>query len=76
MNRQVWSSVLDGRYTVEVIEQEIGQPRLVIRDDANGSKIIHVEETHWDYEPRWGADISDVTRWQERAVAFIDGLPT
>lgn len=67
----VWSSTLDGRYTVKVIWTEPYRGELSIADEAI---VLHREPVNLAYNAQFGPDVDDVASWQEAAIAFVDKL--
>lgn len=69
----VWASELDERYLVEV--QRLGPDTglLVAFDHNNDDQVIHEEEVSLAYGAVFGPDIEDVTAWQDRIEAIVDG---
>lgn len=83
----VWWSRLDGRYQIEV--QRLSEPQLTpdgveVPDDAyrgtlcifdrqQDDQLIHEEPVPIAYGAPFGADISDVAVWQQKALEVIDG---
>ena len=67
----LWASVLDGQYVVEVQHIDTNEYLLCIFDDETG-EAIYSEPTTVTIEPRWGPDVTDVARWQDRAAELVD----
>ena len=67
----VWSSMLDGKYTVKVIWTAPYCGELTI---ANGAAVLHREPLNLAYNAQFGPDVDDVASWKESAMAFVDKL--
>jgi hypothetical protein len=67
----VWSSTLDGKYTVKVIRTALYRGELSI---ADGATVLHRESVTLSYDALFGPDMDDVASWHEAAIAFVDKL--
>ena len=67
----VWSSRLDGRFTVKVIWIAPYRGELTI---ADGAIVLYREPVSLSYNAQFGPDVDDVRSWQESAIAFVDKL--
>ena len=68
---EIWTSMLDGRYTVAVHRLAPYRGELTILD---GKAIIHRQEVSLMYGALFGPDVDDVATWQEIATKVVDGL--
>jgi hypothetical protein len=66
----VWSSMLDGRYAIEVRRIRPYRGRLTI---AEGDRILFRKEVGLAFDALFGPDVEDVATWQEEALRFVDG---
>lgn len=67
----VWSSTLDGRYTVKVIWTASYRGELSIADEAT---VLRREPVTLSCNSKFGLDVREVASWQEAAIAFVDKL--
>lgn len=70
-----WWSRLDDKYLVEVqyaIDGDGYQGELCIFDHDDDMKLFFHEPTGISYAARFGADVLDVERWQDRAAEVVD----
>ncbi len=67
----VWSSMLDGKYTVKVTRIAPYRGELTI---AEGNNMLHREDVLLSFDALFGPDVADVASWQESAIAFVDKL--
>lgn len=67
----VWSSMLDGKYTVTVTRTAPYRAELTI---AEGANVLHRESVGLSFDALFGPDVADVASWQEIAVRFVDNL--
>jgi hypothetical protein len=67
----VWSSMLDGEFTVKVIWSAPYRGELTIADEAT---VLQREPVSLAYNAQYGPDGDDVAAWQEAAIAFVDKL--
>lgn len=67
----VWSSLLDGRYTVAVrrIRPYVGELTLTAAD-----RVLLRKEVGLAYDALFGPDMDDVATWQAEAMRFVDDL--
>jgi hypothetical protein len=68
----IWASTLDDKYLVQVQRTAHYSGALCIFD---GEKTLLEQPVGLSYGAAFGPDISDVSDWEQRAVAFIDALP-
>ena len=68
---EIWTSVLDGRYTVAVHRLGPYRGELTLRD---GNRLIHRRKVTLMYGAIFGPDVVDVSAWQDIATAVVDGL--
>ena len=68
----VWSSTLDGRYTINVMRTGPYRAELAI---AEGANVLHREPVGLSFDALFGPDVADVASWQEIATTFVDNLP-
>ena len=68
---QIWSSILDGRYTVAVHRLGRYCGELTIQDST---RLIHREEVALMYGALFGPDVADVSTWQHIATTVVDSL--
>ena len=66
----VWTSTLDGRYTVTITRTHTYQGELVISD---GNQKLHQQTVGLMYGAIFGPDIDDVQSWQQIAMEIVDG---
>jgi hypothetical protein len=73
MNAILWSGTLDNRYecTVEHTSQYKGQLRIF---DNQTDSVLLIEEVGVSYGATFGADMGDVSDWQNRCSEFIDSM--
>lgn len=69
MNEKVWGARLDNTYDCEVVVNENDEYRLRI---IEGDLVLYDQATNCEYEPVFGADVSDVMRWENEIITFID----
>jgi hypothetical protein len=69
-NDLVWTSLLDGRYTVAVTRTTPYCGELTI---AEGANVLFRKEVSLAYDARFGPDVADVVSWQCDVITFIDG---
>jgi hypothetical protein len=67
----VWSSVLDGRFTIKVIWIAPYRGKLTIADEVT---VLYREPVTLSYNAQFGPDVDDVLSWQDSAIAFVDKL--
>lgn len=67
----VWAGMLDHKYIVEV-QRTLGHSRLCLFDLKG--MLIHHEETNVSFSAVFGADVSDIAGWKDRAASIVDGL--
>lgn len=65
----IWTSLLDGRYTVAVRRLAHYKGELTICDE---SKVLNRQEVSLMFDARFGPDIDDVRCWEFLAVKFVD----
>jgi hypothetical protein len=70
-DEQVWTSILDGRFTVTVTRTAPHRGELTISD---AHKMLHREPVDLMSDALSGPDICDVELWQERAIGFVGCL--
>jgi hypothetical protein len=68
---KVWSSTLDGRYTVKVARTAHYHGELTIADEQN---VLYRQAVGLSYNSLFGPDVDDVATWQEIATKFVDNL--
>lgn len=66
----VWTSLLDGRYTVAVRRIRPYHGELTITE---GDRVQLREEVGLSFDALFGPDVSDVAAWQRVALRFVDG---
>lgn len=66
----VWAMVLDGKYVVEI--QRINHANYLCLFEIEG-RFLHVEPTNVAFGAMFGPDVSDVAKWEERALEIVDG---
>jgi hypothetical protein len=66
----VWAMVLDGKYAVEI--QRIHHGSYLCLFEVGG-RFLHGEPTNVAFGAMFGPDVSDVAKWEERAVKIVDG---
>jgi hypothetical protein len=69
--KEIWSSMLEGRYTVTVHWLRPYRGKLTIWE---GEKLIHSQKLALMYHAVFGPDVDDVATWQEIATTVVDGL--
>lgn len=67
----IWTSTLDGRYTVAVRRLAESRGELTIHD---GDKLLHREEVGLAYGAIFGPDVDDLGKWQDIATKVVDNL--
>ena len=67
----VWSSMLDGRYTIHVTRTGPYRAELTI---AEGANVLHREPVGLSFDALFGPDVAYAASWQESAVRFVDNL--
>jgi len=67
----VWSSTLDGKYTVKVIWIAPYRGELTIADEAT---VLHREPVSVSSNSEFGLGVGEIASWQEAAIAFVDKL--
>jgi hypothetical protein len=67
----VWSSTLDGKYTVKVIWIAPNRGELSIADEAT---VLHREPVSVSSPSEFGLGVGEIASWQEAAIAFVDKL--
>jgi hypothetical protein len=67
----VWSSMLDGKYTVEVTRTAPYRAELTI---ADGRNVLHRQPVGHCFDALFGPDLDDVHSWQATAIRFVDDL--
>jgi hypothetical protein len=67
---EIWTSMLDGRYTVTVHRLAPYRGELTILD---GTAMIHRQEVALMYGALFGPDVDDVAAWQDIATEVVDG---
>lgn len=68
---EIWSSILDGRYTLTVHRVRPYRGELTIRE---GNRVVHQREVTLMYGATFGPDVDDVATWQKTALTVVDGL--
>lgn len=76
---EVWSTLLDKRYKIEVTRTSPYRGQLVIFDTylssgAPGSTVMLSKPVGLMYDALFGPDVDDVMNWQQTAIEFVDGL--
>jgi hypothetical protein len=66
----VWAAVIDRKFIVEVQRRNQGACLCLFGVDG---KCLHVEPTALAFGEVFGADVSDVAGWQDRAQQLVDG---
>jgi hypothetical protein len=74
--RVVWWTRLDKRYQIEVIRTGDYAARYLVFDHERDDELILDEPTNLSYRALFGPDVADVAMWQERALEFVDALPS
>jgi len=69
----VWTSMLDGKYTIKVTRTTPHNAELTIEEDMN---ILHREPVALSFDALFGPDVADVASWQDIAIQFVDNLKT
>jgi len=67
----VWSSMLDGKYTVRVIWTAPYRDELSIADEAT---VLHREPVSVSSNSELGLGVGEIAAWQDAAIAFVDKL--
>lgn len=67
----VWSSMLDGKFTVKVTRIAPYRGELTI---AEGNHVLHREDVLLSFDALFGPDVADLASWQEAAITFVDKL--
>jgi hypothetical protein len=67
----VWSSRLDGKYTVKVIWIAPNRGELSIADDTT---VLHREPVSVSSKSEFGLGVGEIAAWQEAAIVFVDKL--
>ena len=67
----VWSSRLDGKYTVKVIWIAPNRGELSIADDTT---LLYREPVSVSSKSEFGLGVGEIADWQETAIAFVDKL--
>ena len=67
----VWSSRLDGKYTVKVIWIAPNRGELSIADDTT---VLHREPVSVGSKSEFGLGVGEIAAWQKAAIAFVDKL--
>ena len=65
----IWSSLLDNRYSIEVIRTAPYRAEFSIRD---GDQVLRTESVGLMYGAIFGPDVSDVAEWQRLSTDFVD----
>lgn len=68
----VWCERLDGRYLVEVVDDDNGA-RLRVYDHDEGETLVAEEAVVLSYGAVFGPDVGDIEVWRETAVRLVDG---
>ena len=68
---EIWTSMLDGRYTVAVHRLGPYRGELTLWD---GTRLIHRRKVTLMYGAIFGPDVVDVSALQDIATAVVDGL--
>lgn len=69
-NDVVWTSTLDGRFSVIVTRTHPYCGELTISEGAN---VLFRKKVSLAYNALFGPDVADVAEWQSAAIKFIDG---
>jgi hypothetical protein len=67
----VWSSTLDRKYTIAVTRTALYHGELTI---AEGATLLHRRPVFLAFDALFGPDLTDVAKWQDIALAFVDNL--
>jgi hypothetical protein len=67
----VWTAMLDGRYTINVIRTGPHRGELTI---AEGAHVLHREPVDLSFDALFGPDIADVVAWHEMTIRFVENL--
>jgi hypothetical protein len=67
----VWSSTLDKKYTIKVTRTELYHGELRI---SEGATLLHSRPVFLAFDALFGPDVTDVAKWQDIALAFVDNL--
>ena len=65
----IWHGTLDDKYLVRVVRIDSDKGKFTINE---GDKVLLSEEVPLFYGAVYGADISDIQSWMEKAAQFID----
>ena len=68
---QVWTTILDARFTITVNRTAPFRGELTIADD---DKVLHREPVDLAYDAQFGPDVDDVELWQNKAFRFAIAL--
>jgi hypothetical protein len=66
---EVWTSMLDDKYTVTVVRESPYRGILTITE---GEQVLYRESVGLMYDAQFGPDVDDVASWQDIAVRVID----
>lgn len=66
----IWRSKLDERYMCLVERVEPSQGKLTIHDKSG--QLLFLQDVEITDDAKSGADLRDISRWQETCISFID----